>query len=187
MADTPTRDLLERLQVLERDVRQLQRKLQRSEANRKLIEEAKDHSDAVSSGVISDLERAREDLRAAKEVAEEAVRMKSDFLANMSHEIRTPMNAIIGMAHLALRTSLDARQHDYVTKILAAGQHLLGIINDILDFSKIESDRMTVESVDFDLEKVLGEHHGLHLREGGGERPGAAGRSGRASAHRAAR
>jgi two-component system sensor histidine kinase/response regulator len=73
----------------------------------------------------------------------------------MSHEIRTPMNAIIGMAHLALRTSLDAAQHDYVTKILGAGQHLLGIINDILDFSKIESDRLTIESVDFDLEKVV--------------------------------
>jgi two-component system, sensor histidine kinase and response regulator len=155
MSETPTPDLAERLKILERDVRQLQRKLQRSEANRKLIEEAKDHSDAVSSGVISDLERAKEDLRAAKEVAEEAARMKSEFLANMSHEIRTPMNAIIGMAHLALRTSLDARQHDYVTKILAAGQHLLGIINDILDFSKIDSDRMTIESVDFELEKVL--------------------------------
>jgi two-component system, sensor histidine kinase and response regulator len=155
VSETPTAELLEQLKVLERDVRQLQRKLQRCEANRRLIEEAKDHSDAVSSGVISDLERAKEELRAAKEVAEEAVRMKSDFLANMSHEIRTPMNAIIGMAHLALRTSLDARQHDYVTKILAAGQHLLGIINDILDFSKIESDRMTIEAVDFELEKVL--------------------------------
>ncbi|RPH56212.1 MAG: response regulator, partial [Acidobacteria bacterium] len=81
--------------------------------------------------------------------------MKADFLANMSHEIRTPMNAIIGMAHLTLRTPLDARQQDYVTKILGASQHLLGIINDILDFSKIESDRMTIESVEFELEKVL--------------------------------
>jgi two-component system, sensor histidine kinase and response regulator len=107
-------------------------------------------------GLFIDRQRAQEDLRRAKEVAVEAARMKSDFLANMSHEIRTPMNAIIGMARLALGTSLDARQREYVTKILGAGQHLLGIVNDILDFSKIESDRMTIESVDFELEKVIG-------------------------------
>ena len=144
MSDIPTPEAAEHIRALEREVRLLQRKLLRSEANRKLIEEAKDHSDAVSGGVIADVERAKNELRLAKEVAEEAARMKADFLANMSHEIRTPMSAIIGMAHLALRTQLDARQRDYVTKILSAGQHLLGIINDILDFSKIDSDRMTI-------------------------------------------
>jgi len=98
---------------------------------------------------------AAQALSAAKLAAEDATRSKSMFLANMSHEIRTPMNAIIGMSHLALKTGLTPRQHDYVQKIQRAGQHLLGIINDILDFSKIEADKLRVEQTAFELAQVL--------------------------------
>jgi len=104
---------------------------------------------------ITDRKQADAQMHRAKEMAEEATRMKSDFLANMSHEIRTPMNAVIGMAHLALQTELTPKQADYVRKIQRSAHSLLGIINDILDFSKIEAGKMQMEAVDFSLDEVL--------------------------------
>ncbi len=96
-----------------------------------------------------------EELRRAKEVAEEASRAKSDFLSNMSHEIRTPINAILGMNEGILRECEDEGILAYAENVKAAGSTLLGLVNDVLDFSKIEAGKIEILPVEYDLSSVL--------------------------------
>ena len=113
-------------------------------------------AEVVGSWSDIDIRKAAEQaIQAAQAELEKANEAKSAFLANISHEIRTPMNAVIGLSHLALKADPTPRQRDYLVKIRSSGQHLLGIINEILDFSKIEAGKLSIESVDFDLDKVL--------------------------------
>ncbi len=104
---------------------------------------------------ITEQKRILRELEHSRDEARQAARVKAQFLANMSHEIRTPMNAILGMAHLLSNTDTSPSQRNFIQKIQAAGNNLLGIINDILDFSKIEAGQMKIEQVAFELDGIL--------------------------------
>ena len=94
---------------------------------------------------ISERRHLMDELRAAKELADDANRAKSTFLATMSHEIRTPMNAVIGLLELTLkradqghldRPSIEVAYH--------SAKDLLELIGDILDIARIESGRLNL-------------------------------------------
>ncbi len=101
-------------------------------------------------------EEYRRELKDALAIAESASKAKTAFLSNMSHEIRTPMNAIIGLNNIAMNDpSASDKVKEYLEKIGASAQHLLGVINEILDMSRIESGRMTIEQEEFSFAKCL--------------------------------
>ena len=90
---------------------------------------------------IQTFKETEENLRIAKDKAEESDKLKSIFLSNMSHEIRTPLNAIVGFSNLLTSDdNFSAEEKSiFVTTINEKCEILLTLINDILDLSRIES------------------------------------------------
>ncbi len=92
---------------------------------------------------IEERKLVEEELRLAKDKAQESDKLKSFFLANMSHEIRTPMNAIVGFSELMESGECEtAELRDYSRLIYSNSLSLLNLINDLLDFSKIEANQL---------------------------------------------
>jgi two-component system sensor histidine kinase/response regulator len=106
---------------------------------------------------ITERRKMQEELARARDAAIESARVKSEFLANVSHEIRTPMNGVIGMADLLFSSAITPEQREYAQTIRQSADSLLRIVDDILDISKIEAGKLSVRSVDFDLDELLDE------------------------------
>jgi len=99
-----------------------------------LIPEARD---------ITELKRREEKLRAAKEEAEEASRLKSAVLANMNHELRTPLTSIIGFAE-AIEEELDSGEGmvaEFARRIAKSGNRLLRTFDSVLNLSRLEAEQ----------------------------------------------
>lgn len=103
-------------------------------------------------------DRLIRDLQAAKRLAEENSRLKSEFLSTMSHELRTPMNAIEGFVGIILSrmggTDYNDKTATYLQRVRANSQRLLALINDFLDLSRVESGRLDLASQPFEPAKL---------------------------------
>ncbi len=104
---------------------------------------------------ISSQKNYEQQLKHARDMAEEGVRSKDQFLTNMSHEIRTPLNGIIGMADILNQTSLQKKQKDYLINLLNSARHLMSLIEDVFEFSAMVTGKYKPEMGKFSLSQLM--------------------------------
>ncbi len=122
----------------------------------------------VSEHIAQAIQRINyeENLKKAKEQAEESDTLKSAFLANMSHEIRSPMNAILGFAELLRDDDADPElAKEYINIVINRSKDLMGLIDEIIDLSKIDAGIFKLNESDILVNELLGELHAFYQLE----------------------
>ncbi|HEY8756023.1 MAG TPA: ATP-binding protein [Candidatus Dormibacteraeota bacterium] len=110
---------------------------------------------------ISSEKRAAEELRRARDAAEQASNAKSEYLSRMSHELRTPLAAMLGFSDLLEMREPRDDQLTAIEAIQRAGSHLLSLVNDVLDIARIEAGRESISLQPLDVRAILEECVGL--------------------------
>jgi PAS domain S-box-containing protein len=123
---------------------------------------------------ISERKKAEEQLKEAKDYAEEMNKLKSNFLASMSHELRTPLVGILGYAELLQEELKNTQQSEMAGRILYSGNRLMETLNSVLDLSRIEANQVEVYlgpvnvkdivNTHLQLFKPVAEERGLYLK-----------------------
>jgi PAS domain S-box-containing protein len=134
--------------------------------NQTLNEEYQAQNEALLNS-IERIQGINEELKIAKQKAEESDRLKSAFLANMSHEIRTPMNGVIGFSEMMADPNLDsASRMEYAGIIIDSSRQLLSIVNDILDISRIEAGLVSLTQEEVHINELITVLHAFFEPQG---------------------
>jgi signal transduction histidine kinase len=106
---------------------------------------------------LGKLGEQNQELKVAKQLAEEATAMSKSFMASVSHEIRNPIQCILGNSQLLAESTarLGASEYEMVTAVHDSAQGLYDLVTDVLDWSKIESSKLSISYTPFSLQQLV--------------------------------
>lgn len=110
------------------------------------------------------VQQYREQLEKAKKYSESLLRSREQLISTVSHDLRTPLNTITGYSDLIANTGLDQKQANYLDKIKSSSNYVEKLVSDLLDFSKLEADKIKIERIPFELNRLIKEVAG-HFEE----------------------
>ena len=106
---------------------------------------------------ITQSQRYRRELEAAKTYTEHLLHNREKLMLTVTHDIKSPLSSIIGYIELLNNTQLEERQHYFLKNMKGSAEHILHLANNMLDFSKLESNKMEVNTVPYNLGRLLQE------------------------------
>lgn len=117
-----------------------------------------------------EIERQKQRVLDAKEIAQEAVKIKYEFLSNIRHEIRTPLNSIIAYSTLLIQNLPTPKLNTYAKNILSSSNTLLSMMDNIIELSKIEAGKYDIKEgavdIDFFMKSLVKRYMSSALKKG---------------------
>jgi len=107
---------------------------------------------------IKNRKHAEEALKAAKEKAEQATKIKDKFVSLVAHDLRTPLTIIIGMMRALISKTVDnlnENQKDICRRAIKSGENMVDMIDRLLDISGLQTGRIKPERKQFDLSMTV--------------------------------
>ncbi len=102
------------------------------------------------------IKQKTEELRIAKDIAEESNRLKTNFINNIPQEIRTPMHGISELSEILIDENMtNDERKKYTQMIISSSNELITIIDNILEISKLQTKRHVVRLVEVNLHNVF--------------------------------
>jgi signal transduction histidine kinase len=97
------------------------------------------------------LTETNQEIKEAKQIAEELLALKSQFVSTISHELRTPLYGMVGIIDIIMDDNPKLAKSDYMKSLSFSANYLLSLVNDVLQLSKFESRIIELEDIKFNI------------------------------------